>query len=145
MASKFLVVTCRNCQREIVIPWSTPLRTIPHPRMSSTGVPYIDVACPGCAHVFRYTPDDIHQRLFDTEDPDQLPAQTVWFGSWLECDDESCASHVLIESAMPFGSTSADVKRFVSRWDLHGITCYSGHNPTLPLELTWDSISASEK
>ena len=140
MASKFLVVTCQNCLNEIVIPWSTPLRTVPHLGRLSRGTPYIDVACPRCAHVFRYTPlYNIRERLYDTKGPvPQLPAQTVWFGSWLRCGDESCDSHVLIESAMPFGVTSTDVKQFVSRWVLHGVTCYCGHGPALPLELEWD-------
>ena len=142
--SKFLIVTCQDCSDEIVLHWSTPLRTFPRRELLPTGVLYIDVACHRCGHGYRYTADNVHERLYDTADPDQLPGQKVWLGSWLRCDGESCDSHVLVESAMPVGSTSNDVKQFFSRCTLHGITCYSGHAPALPLELMWDSISDSE-
>lgn len=140
-------INCQNptCDQKIVLPHSSLLRRVPNLVEPAKDDDYIDLACPKCAHVFRYTHESIQHVLFDTEDPTILPWAMQWFGAWLECDDESCFSHVLIESAVAKDASVSDLKAFVARWILHGITCYSGHPAKTPIELRWDSISAAQE
>jgi hypothetical protein len=141
------VVSCQTpgCVSVVVLQHSILLRTKLHPDRSATGDPYIDVACPECAHVFRYTPDMIRLQVYDTPDPYQLPAQTVWLGVWLKCDGNNCASHVLVESAMGASAKAKDVVAFVARWQVDDeVMCYSEHQAKHPPLRMWDSISDAE-
>src|SRR5712692_491240 len=138
-----LNVACqtRCCTNEIVLPYSIPSRSGQDPDTSATGNPYLDIACPQCGHVFRYTPDLSRQGVYDTPNPYQAPAQTVWLTVWLKCDSKTCTSHVLVESAMVSGATDKDVLRFVSGWLVDDqVTCHSGHQSKSPPEPMWIGV-----
>lgn len=148
MPNILTVVPCQKhgCPNETVIPFSIPLRTRQRPDRSANGDPYIDAACPVCKNVFRYTPDMLHRRVYDTVAPDRLPAQTVWIGMWLKCDKENCASHVLVESVMVENSDGQDVKEFAAQLGVDDeVVCYGDHSVRLPIQLLWDSISDLER
>lgn len=138
------VVPCHKsgCVNEIVLPYSIPLRTRHSPDRSAKGDPYLDVACPQCGHVFRYTPDMIRPQVYDGPDPYQLPAQMIWLGVWLKCAAKNCASHVLVESVAPPAATRQYVDASVARWQVDdGVSCYAGDAVLRPLKIMWDSIS----
>jgi hypothetical protein len=140
-AVKVIPCQTRGCANEIVLPYSISLRTRQDPDTSAAGDPYLDVACPQCGHVFRSTPEMSRQRVYDTPDPYQPPAQTVWLKFWLKYDSKTCTSHVLVESAMVSGATDKEVQTFVSRWLIDDeVTCHSGHQANQPPEITWSGI-----
>ena len=148
IAHAFKVVACQRegCSNRTVLPRCIPLRTGQYQGASTKGDPYIDVACFQCAYVSRYIPEMIGQLVADTPDPNQFPAQTVWLGVWLQCDDKNCSSHVLVESAMGLAAKPKDVAAFVSRWEITSeVACFSGHPPKQPLKRMWDSISNSSQ
>jgi hypothetical protein len=58
------VATC-ELGHEIVLPYATPLHKSLSPRVSATGVPYIDLACPQCKQVFRRFVPQLQMRVFD--------------------------------------------------------------------------------
>jgi hypothetical protein len=148
MACIYTVVRCQHpsCGNEIVLPYSIPLRTRNNPDVSAKGDLYLDVACPQCAHAFRYTPDSFQARFYDTADPYQLHDHYLWFGLWLKCDGESCASHLLIESTTGRGATGEYVKAFASRLTIDkNVMCFSGHTAKFPLRPLWNSLEANDE
>lgn len=140
-ALKFISCQARGCANEIALPYSTLLRTPQSPAESATGAPCLDVACPQCRQVFRYTPEMGRQRVYDPPDPYQPPAQAVWFRVWLKCDSKQCVSHVVIESAMASGATAKDINAFITTWFLDNrVKCCSEHQAKQPLEIVWAGI-----
>jgi len=130
--------TC-GCTYEIVLPYSSLLRVRQQSlRRTATGESYLDVACPQCGHVFRYTPNMTRDRVCDTRDPYQPPAKAVWFRVFLDCESEGCASYLEIESGIVSSATPKDVNAFVSGWLLDDVVkCSSGHQAKRPLEIVW--------
>lgn len=110
-------------------------------RRTATGDPYLDVACPNCRHVFRYTPDMTRARVYDARDPYQPPAEAVWFRVFLKCDSEGCASHLEVESAIVSSATAEEINAFISVLFMDdAVTCSSGHHAKRPLEVMWAAI-----
>jgi len=138
------VVLCQTCgcANEIVLPYPSLLRVRQQSlRRTVTGDPYLDVACPHCGYVFRYIPDMTRERVYDTRDPYQPPAQAVWFGVFLKCETERCVSYLEVESAMVSSATAKDMIAFISNWILdHAVKCGSGHQEMRPLEVMWAGI-----
>ena len=144
MARELLVVSCQSeeCLQEVVLPFYRSM--VPYPGRANLQEVFLDVACPRCAHVFRYPPNKIRRRIYFLESEKRLPEDAVPLGVWLMCDRKDCPSHALVESAMAAGTKGEDVRVFAARWQMHGITCYYGHPARVPLALTWDSITAAE-
>jgi hypothetical protein len=138
------VVTCQacGCTNETVLPYSNLLQVRQQsPRRTAAGDPYLEVACPRCKHVFRYTPDMTRERVYDTRDPYQPPALAVWFGVFLKCESERCASYLEVESAMVSSATANDINAFISNLLLDdAVKCLSGHQAKRPLEVMWAAI-----
>jgi len=140
-ALKFIPCRARGCLNEIALPDPTLLRTSQSPAGSATGPPYLDVACPQCRQVFRYTPEMCRQLVRDMKDPYQPPAQAVWLRVWLKCDSKECVSHVVVESTMVSGATAKDINAFIASWfPDDGVKCCSEHQAKQPLEIVWAGI-----
>lgn len=148
MACQYTAIRCQGdgCTQEIVLPHSIPLRTRHSPNRLATGAPYLDVACPRCGLVFRYTEDMFDRRMYETDDPRKLHDHYLWFGLWLKCNGKNCASHVLIESTTGATATSEYVRAFVSRLNVDkNVTCFSGHTAKFPFCQLWNSIEANDE
>ncbi len=135
------LVLCQSggCTNEIVLPYSSLSEARQQsPRRTARGEPYLDVACPRCRHVFRYTPEMTRECVYDTLDPYQPPAQAVWFGVFLKCDSEGCPSYLEVESAMVSSATAKDIDAFISDLFLEdAVKCCAGHQAKRPLEVMW--------
>ena len=137
------VIACQahSCTNKIVLPYSSSALPGQSRAVFATGAPYLDVACSQCRQVFRYTPEMGRQRVDDTPDPYQPPAQAVWFRVWLKCDSKGCASHVVSESAMASGATAKDINAFITSWfPADAVKCCSEHQAKQPLEIVWAAI-----
>jgi hypothetical protein len=138
------VVLCQTsgCTNEIVLPYSSLSQVRQQSlRRTAGGDPYLDVACPNCGHVFRYTPDMTRGRDYDSRDPYQPPAQAVWFKVFVRCEGERCASYLEVESAKASSATAKDISAFISDWFLDdAVKCPSGHQAKRPLEAMWAAI-----
>jgi hypothetical protein len=138
------VVLCQTCgcTKEIVLPHSSLLQVRQQsPHRTATSDPYLDVACPHCGHVFRYTPNMTRERIYDTRDPYQPPAQALWFRVFLKCESECCASYLEVESAKASSAAAKDIRAFISDWFLDdAVKCRSGHQAKRPLEVVWATI-----
>jgi hypothetical protein len=136
------VIVCQapNCRTEIVLPFLAPLENFPFVP-SVGGDPHLDVACPGCSHVFRYTAALSRQRVSDNQYPYRRPASAVWFRVWLKCVGTACNSRIQVDSAMRNAAIDEGVKRLVSRWVVDdAVKCSFGHQPFQPLETMWAGI-----
>ena len=129
-----------SCRTEIVLPFLSPLENfllVPWVR----GDPYLDIACPECRHVFRYTALLSRQRVSDAQYPYRRPASFVWFRVWLKCDRIACNSQIQVDSVMPNAAIAEGVKTLVTRWVVDGaVKCGFGHQASQPLETMWAGI-----
>jgi hypothetical protein len=136
------VLDCQgtSCRSEIVLPFLAAVENfslVP----AAGGDPYLDVACPECSHVFRYTSALCLQRASDAQYPYRRPASAVWFRAWVRCDRIACSSHIQIESSMRNGSIADGVKTLVSRWVVDdAVKCGNGHQAVQPPETMWAGI-----
>jgi hypothetical protein len=136
------VVDCQaqGCRTEIVLPFFTPLENFPIVT-AVRGEPYLQVACPGCGHVFRYTGARSRQAVSDTQYPYRRPASAVWFRVWLKCAGTACNSRVQVDSTMTNAGIDAGVKPLVSRWVVdNAVKCGFGHEAFQPLQIMWAGI-----
>lgn len=136
------VIVCQapSCRTEIVLPFPSPPENFPLVP-SVGGDPYLDVACPGCGHVFRYTSAQSRGRVSDTPNPYQRPASAVWLKAWLKCDGTACNSRIQVESAMTTSAMDRPVKTLVSRWVIDdAVKCGVGHQAFQPPETIWAVI-----
>ena len=137
------VVNCQTggCTNEIVLPYSS-LSQVRQQSLCRTAVgdPYLDVACLHCKHVFRCTPDMTRERVYNTRDPYQPPAQAFWLGVFLKCEGEGCASYLEFQSALASASAT-DINAFISDLLLDdAVRCCSGHTAKRPIEVMWAAI-----
>jgi hypothetical protein len=141
MSYALQVLDCQrtSCRSEIVLPFLAPVENFPLVP-STGGDPYLDVACPECSHVFRYTGALTHQRVCD-QYLYRRPATAVWFRVWVRCNDAACNSHVQIESSMRNGAIAEGVKTLVSSWVIDdAVKCCCGHQASQPRERMWAGI-----
>jgi hypothetical protein len=139
-ALQVIVCQAQSCRTEIVLPFGTPPENFPL-LPSAGGDPYLDIACPGCGHVFRYTSAQSSHRVSDTPSPYQRPATAVWLRVWLKCDGTACNSRIQVESAMTPSAMDRPVKTVVSRWVVDdAVKCGFGHQAFQPLEAIWAVI-----
>jgi len=142
MSYALQVLDCQgtSCRAEIVLPFLAAVENfslVP----SAGGDPYLDVACPECSHVFRYTGALSGQRISDAQYPYRRPASAVWFRVWVRCNGTACNSHIQIESSMRNASIAEGVKTLVSCWVVDdAVKCCYGHQAVQPLETMWAGI-----
>jgi hypothetical protein len=142
MPDALQIIVCQvpTCRAEIVLPFLSPLENFPLVP-SVGGDPYLDVACPGCSHVFRYTADLSRQCVSDAQYPYRRPANVVWFRVWLKCDGTACNSQIQVDSAMPNAAIAEGVRTLVPRWVVDdAVKCGFGHHASQPLETMWTGI-----
>lgn len=133
-------IRCKTmgCSIEIAFPYPPQMR---QDADASADYSYLDIACPWCAHVYRYNPQISGHLDYDQPNPYQSPAQTAWIRVWLKCDNRDCESQVVIESAMASGTTDKELKMFVSRWLIHSeVTCGNSHQADQPSRVMWAGI-----
>jgi hypothetical protein len=142
MPDALQVIVCQTpgCSTEIVLPFPSSQENfslVP----SIGGDPYLDVACPGCGHVFRYSGSLSRQRVSSTQYPYRRPASAVWFRVWLKCDSTSCNSQIQVDSTMTNADIDKGVKTLVTRWVVDdSVKCGFGHRAYQPLETMWAGI-----
>lgn len=142
MPDALQVIACQapNCRTEIVLPFLSPLENFPLVP-SGAGDPYLDIACPRCGHVFRYTSALSRQLVSDTPYPYRRPASAVWFRVWLKCAGTPCTSRVQVDSAMTNAGIEEGVKTLVRHWRVDdAVKCGIGHQASQPLETMWAGI-----
>ena len=142
MSYALQVLDCQgtSCRSEIVLPFLAAVENFSL-LTAVGGDPYLDVACPECSHVFRYTGVLSRQRASDAQYPYRRPASAVWFRVWVRCNGTACKSHIQIESSMTNGAIAEGVKALVSRWVVDdAVKCGCGHQALQPPETMWAGI-----
>jgi hypothetical protein len=141
-ALQVIVCQATSCKTEIVLPLLSPTTLAEECSDPSVrGDSHLNVACPRCGRVFRYTVALSRQRVSDTPNPYLRSGSAVWFRVWLKCDGIACGSRIQVESATTSGAIDEAVKPLVSRWMVDDVVkCGFGHRALQPLEMMWAGI-----
>ena len=126
--------SCPECGTEVLIPSDAPNQIA---RSQKGGRKFMNVTCPGCRLVTRYTRSRLYTCMCDSDPygPDSLE---TWIAVLLECTVEDCRWCV-VETWIYKGISTSDLGNyFVPTWRIPGIKCYKGHPAKSPPKLLWD-------